>query len=260
MDLPTEHPSGPDSTALRVPPVEPRQRWRLTFARDAVDADAIGRNGIDAWGKALAASGLAVSGLEAGGVGRPRLAIAAPLPASCSGLAELADLWLLERVQLWVLRESLADHLPPAHQWVGAEDVWLGAPPLPGQVTAAHWRIALVGAPDVEELRRAAATVLGSTELPRARPKGPPDRTYDLRPLVEDVTVERSPDGSVVLSVVTRSDPALGSGRPEEVVAALGEAARSGPLEISTIARTRIVLAEPGRSPAVTPPAGHRRR
>ncbi|HEX2754437.1 MAG TPA: DUF2344 domain-containing protein, partial [Candidatus Limnocylindrales bacterium] len=126
-------------------PAEPRQRWRLTFARDAVAADQVGRAVLDAWQESLAASGLRLAGLEAGGAGRARIAFAAPLPAAARGEAELADLWLLERRPLWSVREALADRLPAAHRWIGAEDVWLGAPALAGQVVAADWRVELAG-------------------------------------------------------------------------------------------------------------------
>ena len=35
-----------------APPSEPRQRWRITFARDPVAADAVGRALLDAWQEA----------------------------------------------------------------------------------------------------------------------------------------------------------------------------------------------------------------
>ena len=46
---------------------------------------------------------------------------------------------------------------------------------------------------------------------------------YDLRPFVDDVEVAE-PDGAPVVRMTLRHDPEKGVGRPEELLAALGEA------------------------------------
>lgn len=222
--------------------VEPRQRWRITYGRDELPPDRIGRRLLDDWHEAVRLSMLAVATHD-GDPNRPRLAFAAPLPAAARGVAELVDLWLLERVPLWRLREGLADRLPAGHRWVSAEDVWLGAPPLPGQVSAAVWRaeIGAVGAA-IARLDEAAAALLASRSLPRVKDKGGVTRSYDLRPLIADVSIEQGhPPG---LRIVTRFDPTLGSGRPEELVAALSEKAGI-PLEIRAMIRERLLLNTP---------------
>ncbi|MEA2519249.1 MAG: hypothetical protein QOF49_1329, partial [Chloroflexota bacterium] len=127
------HPSDPSTSTTerpRPPAAEPRQRWRLTFAREPVEREQVGRAGLDAWQESLVGSGLPVAGLEPGGAGKARIAFAAPLPASVRGEAELADIFLLGRRLLWEVREALETRLPAGHRWVAAEDVWLGAPPL----------------------------------------------------------------------------------------------------------------------------------
>jgi radical SAM-linked protein len=250
VDRPTETAPG---TAPTGPPREPRQRWRLTYARDPVPPEAVGRALIEAWQAALVTSRLPVAGLEPGGPARARLSIAAPLPAPAAGEAELADLFLLERRQLWQVREALGPCLPPGHRWIGAEDVWLGAPPLPGRVAAADWRIEVTGASDApdglatDRLRRAVMAILAAPELLRVRTKGGSEKRYDLRPLLADVAVDGDDvatlPGRTVIRVRTRIHPELGSGRPEEVVGAIGEEAGMQ-LESARIVRTRIVLAD----------------
>jgi hypothetical protein len=248
---PREPGSGP---VPESPPAEPRQRWRLTFAREPVASDDVGRAALDAWTNALRASGLPVSGLEPGGTGRARLAFAAPLPAACRGDAELVDVWLLERVPAWRVREGLEGRMPAAHCWVGAEDVWLGAPALAGQVIAADWRVTLIGAvPAAEALATAAARLLAATELQRTRTKGGVERLYDLRPLLADVRVGATEHGGAALRITTRFDSALGAGRPEEVVLALAEASGSE-LSIASIVRERFVLADPRPDPPAPAP------
>jgi hypothetical protein len=236
-------------TDAQAVPREPRQRWRLTFAREPVDREQVGRAALDAWQETLVASGLPVAGLESGGAGKARIAFGAPLPAAVRGDAELADLFLLERRLIWQVREALEPHLPAGHRWVTAEDVWLGASPLAGRVAAADWRVEPVGsiaAQDVERLRSAASVLLAARALPRVRAKGGDEKRYDLRPLLANLAVDGRPEtgaANVAIRFRTRFHPELGSGRPEEVVAALSEAAGVD-LDVASTVRTRLLLTE----------------
>jgi Uncharacterized protein conserved in bacteria (DUF2344) len=238
-------PSGAEP--LPPPAAEPRQRWRLTFARAPVANDQVGRAVLDAWQEALAGSGLPMAGLDPGGGARARIAFAAPLPAAARGEAELVDLWLVERRPLWAVREALVDRLPAAHRWISAEDVWLGEPALAAQVTAADWRIEIDGPGlDRNRVAEAARQLIGARSLPRIRVKGATEKRYDLRLLLADAFVEGAdrpdePVGSIILRVRTRFHPELGTGRPEEVVAAIAEVANM-PIEIAALRRERLLL------------------
>ena len=231
------------------PPAEPRQRWRLTFARDPVPADRVGRAVLDAWQETLTGSGLPLAGLDVGGGGRARIAFAAPLPAAARGEAELADLWLLERRPSWAVREALADRMPDAHRWIAAEDVWLGAPALAGQVVAADWHVEIVGRGlDRDRIAEAAQRLIAARTLTRTRFKGATQKRYDLRPLLADIAIgpEAVPpitDGSIVLRLRTRIHPELGAGRPEEVIAAVAESA-DVELDINAMTRLRFLLGD----------------
>jgi radical SAM-linked protein len=242
-DPPAEVREGSAPPAPAPPAAEPRQRWRLTFRRDPVPAELVGRAAIEAWQAALAESGLALAQLD--GAGRPRVAFGAPLSAATEGEAELAEIFLAERVPAWRLREALEDRLPAGHTLIAAENVWLGAPPLPGRVVAADWRVELdPGAVDPEALRAAAARILASSSVPRTRSKAGADKLYDLRPLLDDVRVagEARAGDSLTVHIRTRFHPELGSGRPEEVVAALADAAGCD-LAIRRTVRERLILA-----------------
>jgi radical SAM-linked protein len=242
---PTDSGASASGAAAPVPAtvVEPRQRWRLTFRRDPVPAELVGRATIDAWQMALVESGLALAQLDP--TGRPRVAFGAPLAAATEGEAELAEIFLAERVPAWRVREALADRLPPGHTLVAAEDVWLGAPPLPGRIVAADWRVELEppGASH-EALAAAAKRLLAATSLPRTRSKAGADKPYDLRPLLDDLRLEAAAASEpLVLRMRTRFRPDLGSGRPEEVIAALGDASGTQ-LEVRRTVRERLILAE----------------
>jgi radical SAM-linked protein len=218
------------------------QRWRLVVTR-AAGAEAGQREQLGAWEATLVRSGLPVAGLDAAKP-RPRFAPAAPLLASIAGEAELVDLWLVERLPRWRVREALAPSMPPGHRLVELHDIWLGEPPLPGRVIASVYRVPLPGGSgSMVAFRAAVAGILGEESLPRERRKGDTVVTYDLRPFVAGLEIEERPEGPA-LRMVLRHDPEKGIGRPEELLAVLGE--RMGaPVPATGLVRERLVLAEP---------------
>ena len=250
MDAASETPDGPGATRAEVvaadasvgtvpPPALPRQRWRLVLARSADAPDLGGRELADAWESALVASGLPA--FVPTGRARARVAFGAPLSGGLVAEAELADIVLTGFEPTWRVREALEDRLPVGWRLVDLYDVWLGAPALAGQVVAADYRIVISGA-EAADLARAAASLLVATRLPREREKGTTTVAYDLRPLVDDIAVIA--DGPpAVLRARTRFHPELGTGRPAEVVAALGDVTGT-PLEVRRIVREGLVLAE----------------
>jgi Uncharacterized protein conserved in bacteria (DUF2344) len=240
VDARSETAPGPPveaSAEQNLPP--PRQRWRLLLARSADAPEPGSREAVDAWEGALEASGLPL--FRAPGRARPRIAFGAPIPAKLELEGELADIILTEFVPTWRVRDGLADHLPLGWRLVDIHDVWLGGPALAGQVVAADYRIEVTGT-DGAELTAAAAGLLSATELPRERLKGGSTVRYDLRPLLADVGVV-SVGPPVVLRARTRFDPVLGTGRPEEVVAALGDAV-GRPLVVASLVRERVILGD----------------
>ena len=235
-------PEAAEPSPAPAPPAEPRQRWRLTFARDLPPADEIptGRDYVARWEEALLGTGLPVAVLASG---RPRIVRGAPLPNGCSAAAELVEFWLTELRPAWTVREGIAVALPIAHRVVSLENVWLGAPALSGQVAAADYEVDVAiegfGRADVAA---ASARLLGRERLPRERQKGGTIRTYDLRPLIAGLEI--AGEGSATaLRMRTRMHPELGTGRPDEVVAALSDEL-GGPIAIRAISRRRLLLAD----------------
>ena len=174
------------------------------------------------------------------GRARGRIAFGAPLPLAMAAERELADIVLDQVWPVWRVRDSLDGRLPDGWLLVDLYDVWLGEPALAGQVAAADYRIEVTGA-TAANLTTAATEMLAATRLPRERQKGSGVVAYDLRPLVASVVVvEVGPP--VVLRARTRFDSVLGTGRPEEVVAALGDLIGAA-VSIGSIVRERLLLA-----------------
>lgn len=168
------------------------------------------------------------------------MAFGAPLPLGISAEHEPVEIFLSVRVPIWRVREAVEAHLPEGWALVDLFDVWVGGPPLAGRVVGADYRIELAPGADSTALKQVASDLLEAGELPRIRQKGDGTVAYDLRPLLADVSVSGLGDRTI-LGVRVRIHPDLGTGRPEEVVAALGD--RLGhELEVGAIVRERVIL------------------
>jgi radical SAM-linked protein len=229
--------SGRDRTVI-----EPRQRWRLTFARTAATAGATHRELAESWIAALAAT-LPLPRSE-GTRPRPALTFAAPLPVGMTAERELADLYVAERLPAWRVREAVCTAAPAGIAIASVHDVWLGAAPLPATVAAADYRIVLTDRVSCTpaQIRDAAGRLLAASTLERRRPRGTDSVAYDLRPLLAAIEV-RDTAPTIVLSIRTLFHPERGAGRPEEVLAALGDVLAT-PLVPAGTVRERVLVAD----------------
>jgi radical SAM-linked protein len=237
---PSEHGARDDDARQpsRAPlPLDPRQRWRITFSRAAARGEEVptGREYVARWEETLLHAGLPVLTLASE---RPRIALGAPLPSGCSGERELLEFWLTDVAPVWAVREGIERNLPEGHRLQRLENVWIGAPALGGQIAAADYVVTLAGGPDAELLAAAARRLTAARSLPRERLKSGATKTYDLRPLI--LTLDAV---GATLRMRTRIHPELGTGRPDEVVAALADDLGED-LAIERIVRTCLLLAD----------------
>jgi len=218
---------------------EPRQRWRIVFARDGAALDLTPADAVTRWEGAVVGSGLPVASSQ-GRTTRPRLSFAAPLPSGVPAAGELADLVLTERLTRADLWGRLVDCLPDGYDLIDLYDVWLGAPTLAARLAAADYRArvrvaTVAGSSDrssdlADRCARACAAMLASPALPRRRVRGEGRAVdYDLRPLILALSIDGSSvtggAGALELRMRLRTGSELGSGRPDEVVRAVAEGA-----------------------------------
>jgi len=135
--------------------------------------------------------------------------------------------------------------LPTGLQVVEVEQVDERAPALQTQVLSAEYEVTLTEPVDTSELKRKVDTVIETKSIPRER-RG---KTYDLRPLIEELTLTPAPpslegrlrsapsggDGVRVFMKLAAREGA--TGRPEEVLDVLGIA-----FEETRIERTRLIF------------------
>ncbi len=230
-----------------IAPRNPRQRWRLYVAQPAAATPGEQAGGARGWGAILGAGGLPIAGESAS---RGRVVPAAPLPLGIAGEREVVDVFLAERLPIASVREAVRAALPPGWSLVDLHDVWLGATAAPAAVVAADYRVVVAGASRIR-LDAAARELLAAATLPRERRREKRTVAYDLRPLLIGLEVRAAGPGGVTLWMRLCHGPDA-VGRPEEVVAALGEPP-APPLEsppgIVEIVRERLVMADDPDAP-----------
>ena len=168
----------------------------------------------------------------------PKIQIACALPLGFSSRAEIMDMWLTTECEVFAqhtvsarLRIDLQAALPNDIQILEIKPVDDRAPALQTQVIAAEYEATLTEpAPD---LTSRLVAILEAASLPRER-RG---KAYDLRPLIE--SLEAAPaEGSGKRRIQMRLTARAGAtGRPEEVLSALGI-----PPESVRVERTRLIF------------------
>jgi len=187
----------------------------------------------------------------------PRVQIASALPLGFLGRAEIVDIWLQENaVAAPAVMDLLQPAAPPGLIIVSVELVAESGPALQTQVSSAEYQVTLLDPVDEEALARRLAETLKVDSLLRQR-RG---KTYDLRPLIEELSIMlptpmpststgdyRIPSdtdvragraGEQAIRIFMRlAARAAATARPEEVLDVLGI-----PLESTRIERTRLIL------------------
>jgi radical SAM-linked protein len=210
---------------------ESKQRWRIVFARED-DARFLSHlDAIHLWERAFRRGEIPVARSE-GFSPRPRLVFAAPLPLGMLAEHELADLFLAERLTRPDLRDRLADGMPRGYRLIDLQDEWVGGPAVATRLVAADYRMTLLGVA-ADRLEYAVAKLLAAPALRREKRREKKVTAYDLRPLLLDLRV-CPPDATAGaadapglaaagLWMRLRHSQELGSGRADEVVAAIAD-------------------------------------
>jgi radical SAM-linked protein len=198
----------------------PKQRLRIGFAKGEPLKYISHLDLARTWERTFRRAGLPVA-YSQGFNPRPRFQIAAALPVGITGGAELLDVWLSEPVAPEEAFALLRPALPSGLAVSTVEEVELRAPSLQAQMRAADYRAVIHSPEPVESLRGRVQALLDAPTLPRQRHHKGKWQTYDLRPLVQSVTVAAGHAGEQVMEMRLQASP-QGAGRPDEVLDVLG--------------------------------------
>ena len=165
---------------------------------------------------------------------QPKISLASALPLGFSSRGEVLDVRYNKDIPIEEIKTRLQDNLPKDIQIAKIESIDERAPALQAQVLSATYEVHLTEPIDSTELTQKAKMIMMSESLPRER-RGKP---YDLRPLIEMLSVITQPDGKVWLRM-TLAARSGATGRPEEVLNALGIEP-----EYTRVERTRLIFQE----------------
>jgi radical SAM-linked protein len=216
------------------------QRLRVTFTRGEDMKYITHLDMMRFWERALRRAGLPLAYSE-GFTPHAQLSLAAPLPVGTTSDAELMDVFLEQPVRPSDFRRRADEQLPPGVSIVSVREVGLALPALQADTRWAEYEV------DVDAREAAGADqlverFLTAESVPWEHKREDEVRSYDIRTLVQDIRLARPAEGRLRVKMRLRSDN-TGSGRPEQVAAAIG---LPPPLRIH---RTRIILAN--RSPSI---------
>jgi len=157
---------------------------------------------------------------------QPKISLAAALPLGFSSRGEVLDVRLNEDIPLEEIAQRLKDNLPHDVQIVGVEQVDERAPALQTQVVSAAYNVELTEPVDGSDLRRRVEALINAESILRER-RG---KSYDLRPLIEMLSVVTEANGKVWLKMTLAAREGA-TGRPEEVLSMLGIEAETARVE-----------------------------
>jgi radical SAM-linked protein len=211
----------------------PVQRLRLRFSKGERLKYISHLDLARTWERAFGRAGLPVA-YSQGYNPRPRYQLAAALPVGVTGRSEYLDLWLTEIVERDELEARLQPCLPHNLAVLHVEETDLRGPSLQSQTRAAEYRAVVRNQEPTEAVASRVGSLLDAPSLLRRRQHKGKLQTYDLRPLIQAVTVESGQEGEHVLSMRLQLSPE-GAGRPDEVLEVLGLA-----LDPHSIERTNL--------------------
>ena len=163
---------------------------------------------------------------------QPKISLAAALPLGFSSRAEVLDVRLNEEIKVEEISTRLRDNLPPDIKVTEVKTVEESLPALQTLTLSAAYDVHLTEPVDGSELKRRVEKIMNAESLIRER-RG---KTYDLRPLIEMLSIITQADGSTWLKM-TLSAREGATGRPEEVLSVL----EIEP-ETARVERTRLIF------------------
>jgi radical SAM-linked protein len=165
----------------------------------------------------------------------PRISLAAPLATGVTGDAELMDVYIGDAVSPHNFTAAVNRQMPAGMEILNTYQVDCGLPALQAQLTAAEYAVEIAVEEGIDRLGQALTTMLEKEQFPWQHERDTGIKSYDLRPLIEELWLESFSGNIAVVGMRLVCDN-RGSGRPEQVIKALGF---ERPLSIH---RTRLIL------------------
>jgi radical SAM-linked protein len=196
------------------------QRLRIRFSRGEEIKYISHLDLLRLWQRALVRAGIPLAYSE-GFSPHPRMSLAVPLALGVTGEAELMDIYLAKWASPHTFTAAMARQLPLGVKIEQVFNIALTLPALQAQVRAAEYRVGIATDKEQAEIEALINALLDKDSLPWQHQRDTGTRHYDLRALIEDIWLAEWRKSFSDIMMRLRCDSS-GSGRPEQVAAALG--------------------------------------
>ena len=196
------------------------QRLRIRFGRGETIKFISHLDIIRLWQRVFNRAGVPLAYSE-GFNPHPRISLAVPLALGVTSETELMDVFLEKWVSPHSFTAAVGRQLPAGIEIRQVNNVPLTLPSLQSQVRSAEYKVVLETDKEEPETESAISRLLAMKELPWQHHRDTGPRHYDLRALINDLWLVEWYNGNCTICMKLRCDSS-GSGRPEQVAAALG--------------------------------------
>jgi radical SAM-linked protein len=211
------------------------QRLRLRFSRGEELKYISHLDLMRLWQRAINRAGIALAYSE-GFNPHPRMSLAAPLALGVTSEAELMDIVLAKFISPHTFTTAVGRQLPRGIEIQQIYNTPLTMPSLQSQLRHAEYTVGLTTEKGRPEIEAVMVDLLKKESLPWQHQRDTGPHKYDLRALIDDLWLIDWRKGGCTLGMRLRCDSS-GSGRPEQVAAALGFEPYP-----ESIHRTRLIL------------------
>jgi radical SAM-linked protein len=211
------------------------QRLRIRFCREEEVKFISHLDIMRLWQRALHRAGIPLAYSE-GFSPHPKISLAAPLQVGVTSQAELMDVSCTKWVSPHFFTNAVNQQLPPGIKILQVYAVAPTMPSLQSQVSHSEYEVQIETEKDKPEVESALASLLATKKLPWHHERDTGTRNYDLRALIDKLWLIDWRKGHCTIGMRLRCDN-TGSGRPEQVAAALGF--KNHP---QSIHRTKLIL------------------
>jgi radical SAM-linked protein len=186
-------------------------RIRITFSK----SDAMRYIGhldlFRSWERTFRRSGLPLA-YSLGFHPQPRLNLACALPLGFTSECEILDAWLEYDIELPQINETIRTVLPPGLEIKKIELIDIQSPALQTRVISAVYVITFLD--KITDLYACLQRIQSAEHIFRQRR----NKSYDLSPLIEQITLVPNPEGGDQKLRIQLSARESATGRPEEVL------------------------------------------
>jgi radical SAM-linked protein len=196
------------------------QRLRIRFCRGEEVKYISHLDIMRLWQRALNRAGVPLAYSE-GFNPHPRMSLAVPLALGVTSEAELMDIVVAKWISPHAFIAAVSQQLPPGIEVCQVYNAPLTMPSLQSQVRYAEYMVEMETGKGQKEIESAIASLLSKKSLPWQHQRDTGLRHYDLRALIDDLWLAGEDGECCTIGMRLRCD-SNGSGRPEQVAAALG--------------------------------------